>query len=137
MSTEELQAANIIPPRAGQLYCVAVSAVASSVDMSTIGVQTQNMGGSTATSTGCLNRYVHIYADGADLYIITGATQGAVTGGNVPAAATVGKNVAGVAWKIPSGTYQPFRFAVGVDNWLGFVASGAGTMRIAPASHIP
>jgi len=137
MSTEELQAANIIPPRAGQLYAVAVSTTPGSVDMSTIGPTVTNMGASGTSSTGCLNRYVTIFAEGGDLYVVTGPSSASVTGANAPVAATNGKNAAGVAWKIASGTYQSFRFTGGYDNWLGFVASGAGQMRVAPSSHIP
>lgn len=118
------------PPRAGQVTAITVSTSASSQDMTLIGNQTRSLANQWTNTTGAMGKIVVIYADGADLGVITGPTQASVTTSNAPALATTGVNTPGVCFRIQAGTYQAFELSAGMDNWLGFVASGSGTMRI-------
>lgn len=129
-------------PVAGKIACKAVSAVAdaSGLDLATVGdVGSSNFGTNNrptltdGTGPGCVGHYASFYADGADVYVIFGATQAAVTGANVPVIATNGVNATGVAWKIAKDTFQPFK--INPDTrWVGFIGSGAGQLRIAKSS---
>lgn len=142
----------VTPPRQESGAVIAVSAVAGSKDMRTIGaIATNEAAAGQELGNGLTGHYVTLQADSADVYIAVGPTLASVTGGNAPVAATNGTGVigtpaAGIALKIPNGSSQRFFFrfardiqtgAGGVttspgagDNFLGFVASGAGQLRI-------
>lgn len=124
-----------IPPRAGQGAVVAVSAVASSFDLRTVGNQTVNTAQGNQLKVGLPGKWVRLFADGADVYVITGATQGAVTGGNAPVTGATAANGAGASFKIPNNTELHVYCDYGVDLWLGIIASGAGFLRIFPATN--
>ena len=97
----------------------------------------------TTSTTGAVDSYLTIQADGADLGIIVGAALADVTGGNAPALATVGAvtanvypvaGVAGCCLRIPTGTSVRLKLDRNRDNFLGYVASAAGTMRLYQSS---
>ena len=76
-----------------------------------------------------------------DLGIIFGSTLASVTTTNAPVIATVGSLVANVYTGLAATCYvlyakQPFRvqLTAGVDLFMGFVGSGAGTMRLYQSS---
>lgn len=124
----------VMPPRAGQLTSVAVSAVAGSLDMRQLGNQTVDTKQQITSTVGLPGRYVTFFADGADVYVTFGPTNASVTGANAPVAATNGINGVGVGSKIPSGQNRRWLLAVGTDLFIGFVASAAGQLRIEPSS---
>jgi hypothetical protein len=139
------------PPRAagiGQVLAVSVSSTASYVNLGALfqpaaggqsGAQTQ---GSSGVVVGVLDNYISIYADGAELGVVFGLTAAAVSGANAPALATAGSLLAGVytppatpaCWGIATGTWQRFLAQLTQDLFMGFVASGAGTMRLYQSS---
>lgn len=134
MSATETLASDLIqPPRAGQCANVAVSTVAIAVDLRLVGNQTPNLASATS-KVGAQQRYVTIFADGADLGVIFGATLASISGGNVPALATLGTNVPGVCGRIPNGQERSYYVAAGTDVFVGIVGSAAGFARITPSS---
>lgn len=140
-SESQSQSDFITPPRAGETTCISVSAAAGSQDLSQCGpVPSSNFGLNNAPTVavgasgpGCVGHFATFFADGADVYVIFGSTAAAVTAGNAPVAATNGVNAVGAAWKIPSGTEKSWKIRV-QDRFVGFVASGAGQLRIARSS---
>jgi hypothetical protein len=84
---------------------------------------------------------IAIYADGAELGLITGRLITDVTGANAPVLATVVTTLSaaglftaggnpGMCFAIPSGSYYEFEIQAAYDQFLGFVGGGSGTMRI-------
>lgn len=131
-----LQANNVRGPRAGlnSSYTM-VANTAQSVDMSAIGPQKAEDGVEPLkpdTDKGFLGRYCYVQAIGANLLVLTGATQAAVTGGNAPAFATIGQNAAGVGRQFAAGETFQWRPSP-VDKWLGFVTDAGAVVRIGPA----
>lgn len=139
---------DVSPPRAytanggqGQVAALAVSAVAIAVDLtkgfSQGSKDLQKQGQDPASVVrNCLT----IVSD-VDLGVIFGANVAAVSGGNAPVLATVGtltSNVytpgAGTCFYIPAKTPHRFLLQNGVDNAVGIVASGAGTVRLYQSS---
>lgn len=138
----EVQSCFILPPVAGNLASKAVTGTAdvSGLDLATVADQGGHNYGllnrptlTDGTGPGCVGHYASFYADGADVYVIFGATQGSVTGGNIPVIATNGVNGAGVCWKIAKDTVQPFKITA-ATRWVNFIGSGAGQLRIAKSS---
>lgn len=127
------------PP--GQVAALAVSAVAGAVSLLpgiTQAVQNRTTGDDPAQ---VVRNYVTIECD-VDLGIIFSSTLAGVTGGNAPAIAAVGSLVSN-AYVGAAGTCfvlyakQPLRILLqdsGMDIFMGFVASGAGTMRLYQSS---
>ena len=89
--------------------------------------------------TGC---YVTIYADGADIGIIVGATAASVSSSNAPSLSAVGTvgatgvyaGTTGTCHRIPSGTERRYLMQIGQDNFLGLVGSATGIARIHQSS---
>lgn len=138
MTTEATgQSDFIAPPRAGEIAVIAVSAVAGSQDLAAVGPQGSNQNDQDRRPTvaagtvgpGLVGHYATFFADGADVYVCFGSASAAVTGANVPVAATNGINAAGCAIKIVSGQSLPWKIRV-QDRYIGFVASGAGQLRV-------
>jgi hypothetical protein len=141
------KAAFISAPRAlqatgpqGQVLAVSVSAVASYFALSA-GLSQAPFDSTTRSDLKSLTRnYLTIECD-VDLGIILGSTAALVTAGNAPVIATVGTLAAGV-YTAAAGTCfviyakQPTRILLqdGLDLFFGFVASGAGTMRVYQSS---
>jgi L-cysteine desulfidase len=132
-ATETLASDMIQAPRAAQCANLAVTTTAIAVDLRLVGNQTPNMAAATG-KVGTQQRFVTIYADGADLGVIFGPTSASVSGANVPALATVGTNVAGVCARIPVGQERSYYVMAGTDVWVGVVGSAAGSVRITPSS---
>lgn len=131
MGTLGIRNANwLAPPRAGQVSNISVSTSAGSQDMTLVGNQTRSLANQWQNTTGAMGKIVIIYADGADVGVVFGPNQAAVTGGNAPSLAANGVNVTGGCARIPNGQRRAFELSAGMDNWLGFVASASGTMRI-------
>ena len=85
--------------------------------------------------SGFVGHYVDIFADGADVGIISGPTQASVTGGNAPNLSTTGSpGTAGTCMRIASGTFRSY-YVKPDDQWLGVVGSAAGNLRIALSSR--
>lgn len=133
-------------PRAagfGQLLAVTVSATASFVELDKLfqplGTAPTNANYEIAGVTG---QEISIFALTASLGVVFGQTAAAVSGANAPAIATVGTLSGGLytpsgtppAWPIAAGTWQRFLAQSGIDLFLGFVASGAGTMYLYQSS---
>jgi hypothetical protein len=86
--------------------------------------------------------FVTIECD-VDLAVIFGATQALVTTTNVPVIATVGTvngsgvytGAAGTAFLLYAKTPKRFLLQDTLDLFMGFVASGAGTMRLYQSSN--
>lgn len=125
----------------GQVVAVTVSTTADYINLQT-GISQATFDRATGADPKSITRnYLTIECD-VDLGIIFGSTVAMVNdAGNVPAIATVGT--------LSNGTYtaaaktchvlyakQPARFLLqsGVDLYMGFVASGAGTMRLYQSS---
>jgi hypothetical protein len=93
-------------------------------------------------TSGVVGTRIAIYADGAELGLITGRLIGDVTGANAPVLATVVTTLSagtglftaggnpGMCFAIPSGSYYEFEIQAAYDQFLGFVGGGSGTMRI-------
>jgi hypothetical protein len=89
----------------------------------------------TLQPQGYIGHYIDIFADGADLGIISGPANASVSGANAPVLATTGVAIAaGMCWRIPTGGRQSF-FVTPDDRFLGVVASAAGTARITLSSR--
>lgn len=120
----------------GQVAVISVSAVADYLDL-TKGISQAPFDRSRGDDPTSMTRnYLAVECD-VSLGIIFGKTAALVTGGNVPAIATTGSVSSGVysgaaktCFLIPANTPMRFMPQPGVDNFLGFVASGAGTMRV-------
>lgn len=88
----------------------------------------------TGEPLGLLDAYVTIYADGVDFGVVFGETLGIVLGVNSPSLTAVGTldssgnyTAAGTeCWRIPAGTERRILLALGIDKFLGFVASATG-----------
>ena len=151
MSGAELQTRQsffITPPRSfgsgpGEIFCVATSTTASALDVRSLGLVAANQGTGAGRNAaigrvGALGSFISIYADGADLGIITGPTYASVTGANAPNLANVGTvngagiytNVAGVCGHVPVSTFLECNLEAGYDIFIGFVAGAAGKIRI-------
>ena len=124
------QADNILAPTAGEISNITVSAVAGSVDLTTIGPQTEPDGNTKRRDPGMSGHYMSIYADGVDVYVLFGKDSASVTGSNAPVIATTGSNAAGCCIKIPNGQERQLRPSVGIHRFMGYIASGNGTMRV-------
>lgn len=126
------------PP--GQVLAVAVSAAASYVSLAQ-GVSQAAWSRTTGDDPKTVVRnYVTIECD-VDLAVIFGSTAALVSGGNAPVIATVGSLAAGVYTPAAGTAFvayakTPLRVLLQdqVDLFMGFVASGAGTMRLYQSS---
>jgi hypothetical protein len=124
----------------GQVLAVTVSTTADYFALAA-GISQRVFDSQTKSDPKSLTRnYVTIECD-VDLAVIFGRTAALVTGANVPLISQVGTLTTGVytpaaktSWLIYS--KQPTRFLLqeGSDLFLGFVASGAGTMRLYQSS---
>lgn len=142
--------AEIRLPRAGTVLNFTVTTAAAVVNLATAGgPAAEGMGlsnaqpptgapasGAVFNPAGWVERWIDIYADGADLGIVVGDTSASVSATNAPVLATTGTTVAtaGQCWRIPNGTYRTY-FVTSDSAFLGVVASAAGTMRIAASSR--
>ena len=148
-------------PRSGSVLVLAVSVVAISIDLANAGApatesagfagnlpnaggrseaNSQTGGGGAAAPSalqpqGYAGHWIDIFADAADLGIISGPTLASVTGGNVPALATVGNaGTAGTCMRLASGSKTPY-WVTPDDRFLGVVGAGNGFIRIALRSR--
>lgn len=143
------KAAFISAPRAtlalgppGQVVAITVSAVAAALDLRA-GFSQAAPNRTTGDDPKQVTRnFVTVECD-VDLAVIFGQTLALVTAGNVPAIATVGTvNASGVYTPAAAGTAfviyakQPTRLLLQdtLDLFMGFVASGAGTLRLYQSS---
>jgi hypothetical protein len=140
------------PPRASQLavpgsiVVVPVSTAPGYLNLSLLWPQGLDLTPDGAAASSVYNDQVNgvqgyrigIYADGADIGIITGRVAADVTGGNAPVLATAGSVTAGVytgaagaCWRLVNGATQfeviPTIFQ---DVILGYVGSASGNMRL-------
>lgn len=143
MESEQTRQVNFYElPLAGNLFARAcVAGTPDYVDLQTIGNQTKDPTDVEKLGVGCVGREVDIFVDGVvPIYIIAGPTQASVTGGNAPAIATAGTNVAGICVPLyPTAATgpanKPYRYKVrSGTRFLGFISSGTPTIRIAPSS---
>jgi hypothetical protein len=130
----------VTPPRIGgeigQLGALTVSATAGVLSLATYsqipagGAGTAQGVGANSLQFGVTWSELSIFALTASLAVVFGNTLASVSGSNVPAIATVGTvNGSGVpGWPVAVGTWQRFLIQGGTDLFMGFVASGAGTM---------
>lgn len=126
---------------AGQVFAITVSTTADYINLQLGNSQAVYDATHRADPKSIVRNYLTIECD-VDLGVIFGATAALVSAaGTVPAIATVGTLSGGVytpsdktCWVIYA--KQPTRFLLqeGVDLFLGFVASGAGTMRLYQSS---
>jgi len=148
------------PPRShaggamGQVIAITVSTTAAYLDLRALAAafgitynnnspETQIGAGAPAKAPqGLVGSFITVEADTADLGIITGDTVAHVTTTNVPSLAAVGTVSAGVytpaagtCLRIPAGQSKRFRLETNVDNFLAFVGSGAGTIRLYMSSY--
>jgi hypothetical protein len=142
------------PGPAGQVVAVATSTTAGFFNLQALTFgETYSMtasdlqfaaGAPAGGPVGVVGSFITIRAETSDVGVIFGATQASVTTTNVPALATVGTvsgagaytQAAGVCYRIPAGTEKRFKLAVGTDNFMGFVGSGVGVMRLYMSSPI-
>lgn len=142
------QALVVTPPRIGgeigQLGALTVSATAGVLSLATYsqipagGAGTAQGVGANSLQFGVTWSELSIFALTASLAVVFGNTLASVSGSNVPAIVTVGTvNGSGVytapgsglpGWPVAVGTWQRFLIQGGTDLFMGFVASGAGTM---------
>lgn len=159
MSSPRDQFQFVSPPRAksteaGRAANIAVSATPGFIDLTTLGKPaTYNaQQAAAAQPNGALGSYLTITADAADVGVIFGTASADVSGGNAPVLATVGTVPAGVytpaageCFVIKSGQTARFLLRplpVGgsgttapiTDQFMGFVGSGAGFMRLYQSS---
>jgi hypothetical protein len=138
MGDQQTRQANLVlPPRAGLIASYAASATAASANLALLDNQAVNLSSADTLSIGPQGCYVTLYADGGKIYIVLGASQAAVTGGNVPVIATNGVNAAGVCWPIPADTPFPVLLEAGVDLWVGFISAAAAQLRVYRSSPYP
>ena len=128
------------PP--GQAIAVTVAAVTPGVVSTILGISQAAMNRQTGDDPTMLARnYLTVECD-VDLAVIFAATIAAVTGANAPVIATVGTlNASGVYTAVTGVGFvlyakQPRRFLLqqGVDLFMGFVAAGAGVLRVYQSS---
>lgn len=138
ISAPRAQAANGPP---GQVVAITVSTTAAALNLGA-GVSQAAFNRQTGDDPTQLQRnYVTIECD-VDLGVIFSSTLAGVTGANVPAIATVGTvDASGNYTPAVKTTFviyakQPTRILLqqGLDVFMGFVASGAGTMRLYQSS---
>ncbi len=145
--TASRKAAFVSCPRAneatgaqGQVLAVTVSTVADYFALSAGISQAVANRQTGADPRSLIRNYLTGECD-VDLGVIFGRTAALFTSTNVPAIATVGTLSSGVYTPAAKTCFvlyakQPTRFLLqdGVDLFLGFVASGAGTMRVYQSS---
>lgn len=139
----------VTPPRAyvaggtgpaGQVLATLVSPVAQVVNLELVvnphvpDLSTSNSTG--VTQKGVTGNFVEIFADGADLYIIVGASIARVqspspTGYGTLTASGTYNGVTGACWKVPNGTSIKFVPQYQQDKYMGVIASATGAMRMA------
>ena len=160
MSNPQLQYQYVSAPRAksteaGRAANIALVAVTPAVlDLTTLGKPASYTASQAnqAQPNGAMGSYVTITADGCDIGLIFGTASADVSGANAPVLATVGTVPAGVytpaageCFIIKTGQTARFLLRplpVGgsgttapiTDQFLGFVGSGAGFMRIYQSS---
>ena len=94
---------------------------------------------SNSNFTGLLGRYVRFSAfsttAGATMWVLFGATVGAVSGANAPVIPTGAADILGpgVPEPIPCGTYVDLWISVNT-HWLGLIGSSAGYLIARPSS---
>ncbi len=133
----------VSPPRAhqatgpeGQVLAVTVGGAADYFQVSS-GISQAPFDRTKGDDPSSMGRnYLTIECD-VDLAIIFGKTAALVTGGNVPVIATVGTlsgglytGAAGTAFVIFAKIPMRFLMESGQDLYMGFIGSGAGTMRL-------
>jgi hypothetical protein len=156
--TEIRNAAKRTAPYAGAITVLVTSTGAGSIDLSTIGLQqpiadnqgapTLDGGGQTGPGPdivapvqssrnvdqqGLLGRYVYLRAVTSTVGFICGPTQALVTSANAPVLATTGSNTAGCCDRLIPEEWQEMWIS-GSTRWLGYVATGAGTLIIRASS---
>lgn len=139
----------VTPPRAhqsplqvGEVVAFAVSAVAAYLEMDNLLQQPVGTITPAQQKKGVLDNFVTIFADAADLGIVFGPSAASVSAGNAPVLATVGTvsgagaytAAAGTCFRIPAGQSARFHLQRGVDAFMGYVASAAGTCRLYQSS---
>lgn len=123
---------------------ITVSAAPAVIDLSTL-----PMGASKSAIPGQgyptpVGSYVTIQAEVADIYIVFGPSAASVTTTNAPVKATVGTVnasgayavVAGTAFRIPADQVVALLIEP-ASQFMGFVGSSAGTMRLYHSSPTP
>ena len=121
----------------GEAVTFATSGAASYLEMDNLLQQTVTQTSPTQTYKGVTDNFVTIAAITSTLYIIFGATAANVSGAHAPVVPNGSGGVgtissgaytraAGTAFPIPAGTSIRFRLQKGIDNFMGFIATGAG-----------
>lgn len=98
----------------------------------------QGAGSPPNIAEGAIGNYITIYADGADVGIIVGATAASVSGGAAPVLSAVGtisgsgtyQGATGTCHRIPAGQERRYHTQLNRDSFLGYVGGASGTMRI-------
>ncbi len=126
----------ILGPRAGTVACFAVTTSAASQDIRALAPSGRDGAAAGWAGVASEGRFFEFHADGADVYFILGqgTTNAGVTGANAPVIATTGVSGAGIPKKLVKDQPQSFYLIPGVDNWIGFIGSAAGYLRITPSS---
>lgn len=136
----------VLPQVPGTIAVIAVSTTAAVLDLGLLFPQGADVtaSGASASSTfadqlnGAQGNRIAIYADGADIGIITSPDLAGVTLANVPALAATGAvsatgiytSAAKTCWRILAGTTFEFIPTISQDRFLGFVGSASGHMRL-------
>ena len=138
------QANKVTPPKSGEVTVTNVNTTAASLSLATIGTSAVSASKSSDSSAQgsppfCINRYVRFSAINANVTVIFGPNQGAVTNSNAPNAANVGlatstANAPGCAEPIGAGTWVDY-FIDESASWIGYVGSANGTLVIRPSSQ--
>jgi hypothetical protein len=137
----------------GLIAVIATSTVAAALDLTQLFAPPYNSSQGSQQSPGLPGNMISIFADTTDVGLLFGPTLASVTGANVPALAAAGTvNASGIytlsgkeCWRIATGTLQRFLLGAtqkkaadgtvfGGDNFLGFVSTGAGLIRVFQSS---
>lgn len=129
-----------LAPKAGEISVINVNTTAASQNLQLCGPQSSSMANSdiivqnASTAPGILNRRVSFTAVSANVGVIFGPTQASVSSGNAPNIANTGVNGTTVCYLIPSGVTVTWVIH-NTTQWMGYVASGNGSLVIAARSR--
>lgn len=129
----ESRAFHVLPPRAGQQWLVATSAVVGTpLDLRTLGPQTATTDSAVLRgSPGALRKYITVSAITSDCYVAFASTSAAVASLTI---STTGVNQANTAFPIFAGTSKDFILEDN-DIFLGFIATAAGFIHVYISSN--
>jgi hypothetical protein len=138
------RAHNATSPQIGEVFKIAASASAQSVNLSALFQQPASTAMFNNQKHGVTDNIITIHPDGADLYIITGPTLASISGANAPGAGTVGTlnsgtgvytAAAGTAYHMVNNIKEKFQLEFPADSWMGFISvSATGTVSLYQSS---